>query len=113
MVPAHIMPLERLPLTRNGKVDRQALPLPTSRPAGAEAAEPADETSALLLSAWSDVLGDNELTVDDDIFGRGANRTDVLTVYRRSGAAAGIRLPDMFVHHTIRGLVRGRATPGS
>ena len=109
MVPAHIMPLERLPLTRNGKVDRQALPLPTSRPVGAEAAEPEDETSALLLSEWRDVLADNELTVDDDIFGRGANRTDVLTVYRRAGAAAGIRLPDMFVHHTIRGLLRSRA----
>jgi amino acid adenylation domain-containing protein len=105
MVPAHIMPLERLPLTRNGKVDRQALPLPTSRQVAAEA-EPQDETSVLLLSQWREVLGDNQLTVDDDLFGCGANRTDVLTVYRRAGAAAGIRLHDMFVHHTIRSLAQ-------
>jgi amino acid adenylation domain-containing protein len=113
MVPAHIMPLERLPLTRNGKVDRQALPLPTSRQVGAEAVEPEDETSVLLLAEWRDVLGDNDLTVDDDIFARGANRADVLTVYRRAGAAAGMRLPDMFVHHTIRSLVQTRNSQGS
>ena len=70
MVPAHIMPLERLPLTRNGKVDRQALPLPTSRPRGVERAEPDDGTSVLLVSQWREVLGDSELTVDDDLFGR-------------------------------------------
>ncbi|MFC9854722.1 non-ribosomal peptide synthetase [Streptomyces prasinus] len=58
MVPAAVVVLPALPLTRNGKVDRAALPAPGAldfaRPAHEE---PRDGTERILAGIWSEVLG--------------------------------------------------------
>jgi len=69
MVPAALMPVDELPLTANGKLDRNRLPEPRwERDAAAEFVAPRTDTEKQLLAIWSDVLGVPEISVHDDFF---------------------------------------------
>ncbi|HVR06846.1 MAG TPA: amino acid adenylation domain-containing protein, partial [Thermoanaerobaculia bacterium] len=56
MVPAAFVFLDRLPLTRNGKLDRASLPAPAA-PAAAAPAPSAGPFEQLLAGIWAEVLG--------------------------------------------------------
>ncbi|QWP75369.1 amino acid adenylation domain-containing protein [Lysobacter sp. K5869] len=56
MVPAAIVPVDRIPLTRNGKVDLRALPAPETAPA-ADIEPPANAAEAGLVALWAQLLG--------------------------------------------------------
>lgn len=79
MVPAVIMPIEQLPLTANGKIDRTALPAPAhSRPdnnAAETTRDPHVETpvQATLARAWSEVLGVDDIKPGDNFFELGGD----------------------------------------
>ncbi|MFD8478109.1 amino acid adenylation domain-containing protein [Kitasatospora sp. NPDC059673] len=74
LVPARIVRLDALPLTRNGKVDRTALPLPeTAAPDLAGYAAPRDDLERFLCEQWQQVLGRELVGLDDDFFDLGAS----------------------------------------
>ena len=74
MVPSVFVPLERLPLTANGKIDRQALAtLAVERPSGGAAAAARSQTEHTLVEIWAELLGVAEIRVDDDLFDLGAH----------------------------------------
>ena len=56
MVPAHVVELRALPHTPNGKLDRNALPQPTTVRAHTAVA-PANELERTIVAAWCTVLG--------------------------------------------------------
>jgi aryl carrier-like protein len=57
MMPTAIMTLEALPLTRNGKLDRRALPVPvTAERYAADHVPPRGPAEALLARVWEEVL---------------------------------------------------------
>ena len=58
MVPSHLMVLDALPLTANGKIDRRALPQPElAAGAGADAVAPLQsDTERRLATVWAEVL---------------------------------------------------------
>ncbi|MDO8778570.1 MAG: amino acid adenylation domain-containing protein [Burkholderiaceae bacterium] len=56
MVPAFFVPLEHLPLTTNGKLDRRALPKPEEL-VSAQTAPPRDDTEARVAEVMARVLG--------------------------------------------------------
>ncbi|MGZ5787773.1 MAG: AMP-binding protein, partial [Ramlibacter sp.] len=67
MVPAFFVPLERLPLTTNGKLDRAALPKP-ELPATGVGAAPQDGVEAKIAALMAQVLGLTELPGRDASF---------------------------------------------
>lgn len=74
MVPAHIMVLEELPLTGNGKIDKKALPKPDGRDESEVAyVAPRNETEASLAKIWGEVLGLGKIGVQDLFFDVGGN----------------------------------------
>ena len=107
VIPSSFVRLERLPLTGHGKVDRAALPLPpTERPLLAardvEARTPAEQA---LVAIWSEVLGLQEIGVDDDFFELGGDSMhciQIVTAARDRGLSFGAR--DLFAHPTVAGL---------
>ncbi|MFN8474508.1 MAG: amino acid adenylation domain-containing protein [Anaerolineae bacterium] len=104
MVPSAIVPLEAIPLTPNGKIDRRALPAPQfvhSEPPSASG-EPGNETEAALAAIWADLLGLERVGVNDNFFELGGD--SILSI--RVVAAAhrrGLRISarDLFQHPTI------------
>jgi thioesterase domain-containing protein/acyl carrier protein len=75
MVPSSYTFLEKLPLTRNGKFDRSALPAPTEASiVQSEHSDPArNPTEETLASIWAEVLGLPHIGIHDNFFDLGGH----------------------------------------
>src|SRR5206468_901185 len=73
MVPAVIVPLDALPITPNGKVDRRRLPAPAGeRPTLAETyAAPRTKAESILARLWAEVLRLDRVGIHDNFFALG------------------------------------------
>ncbi len=95
MVPAAYVPLEQLPLTGNGKLDRAALPAPDGVAHGARAyAAPVGPVETTLAGIWSEILGVERVGRDDHFFTLGGHSllaVRVLEKMRRAGLHADVR----------------------
>jgi amino acid adenylation domain-containing protein/FkbM family methyltransferase len=106
MVPAAFVLMEKLPLTANGKLDRQALPLPAaddkSQPAQAAAA-PRSETEKALCAIWSELLKVDNVGIHDDFFDLGGQSlTAIRAVSRiRDTFRVDVPLRNLFEHPTV------------
>ncbi|WP_354644170.1 amino acid adenylation domain-containing protein [Kitasatospora camelliae] len=70
LVPAVFVPLDALPVTRNGKLDRKALPAPDLDRLQAERpyTAPRDAVEERLCALWQQVLGVERVGVEDEFF---------------------------------------------
>jgi amino acid adenylation domain-containing protein len=109
MVPSAFVILEKLPLTANGKLDRRALPAPsTSRPdLDQEYEAPQTLAEEVLTTIWTSVLGIDKIGIHDNFFALGGDSIlsiQVVALANRRGV--NISLPQLFQHQTIRDLAR-------
>jgi aryl carrier-like protein len=104
VVPAAFVRLDALPLTGHGKVDRDALPVPSvDRPRiGTPFVEPSSPTQWLLAEIWGEVLGLGKVGIHDDFFDLGGESMrciQIASIARERGLAFAPR--DLFLHPTI------------
>ncbi|MFE5698927.1 condensation domain-containing protein, partial [Streptomyces erythrochromogenes] len=94
MVPAVFVPLDDLPLTPSGKVDRRSLPAPEFRPdvSATDYEAPRNATEQLLAEVWSEVLGVEKVGIHDNFFDLGGDSILSIQVVSRARQALGIRL---------------------
>ncbi|MBO4122683.1 amino acid adenylation domain-containing protein, partial [Cupriavidus gilardii] len=105
MVPAHIIALDRLPVTANGKLDRRALPEPVSKVNGYLA--PRNDIETLLAQVWQQILGVERVGITDNFFELGGD--SILSIQAISRARrVGLRFTpkDLFLHQTIQALAQ-------
>ncbi|MGE6764045.1 non-ribosomal peptide synthase/polyketide synthase, partial [Corallococcus interemptor] len=95
MVPAAFVPMEALPLTSNGKVDRKALPAPDASVLRASHAyeAPATPLEAKLAALWSEVLRVPTVGRTDNFFELGGHSLLATQLVARVRAALDIELP--------------------
>src|SRR5580692_8375282 len=107
-IPPDIARLERLPLTRNGKVDRRALPKP-SRAIAAAGAAPDGETEQRLMAIWERLLERPVAGTDRSFFELGGHSLKVPKLVAAIREEMGVDLPLMAVFRTptVRGLAAG------
>jgi hypothetical protein len=114
MVPAAFSFLENLPLTENGKIDRDALAKnDRHEPRVATYLAPRSELEAILAGIWADVLHLARVGVQDNFFDLGGDSLLSFQIISRA-EYAGIQLtPRMiFQHQTIADLAASlRARP--
>jgi amino acid adenylation domain-containing protein len=117
MVPPTIEPLERLPLTPSGKVDRRALPEP-KRIAAEDYAAPRNRIEEKLVELWSRVLlegGKQEdgngkksiaIGIDDNFFRLGGHSLTAIVLVAELHREFNMKMPiaELFRTPTIRGL---------
>ncbi|MBP2479051.1 amino acid adenylation domain-containing protein [Crossiella equi] len=95
MVPSLWAFLDALPLTPSKKVDRKALPAPEiDRPdLAVPYLAPRNPTEELIAGIWGEVLGIDQVGVEDDVFALGAHSLLATRVLARLNAVFGIELP--------------------
>ena len=92
MQPHAIVALPALPLTRNGKVDRKALPDPARSPEHRFAA-PRGEIEERLAALWRDVLGAAQIGRDENFFDVGGHSLRATQLVSRIGREFGVEIP--------------------
>ncbi|MBN1204929.1 MAG: amino acid adenylation domain-containing protein [Myxococcaceae bacterium] len=107
MVPAHLVPLEQLPLNANGKVDRKALPAPDS--GGGDTGSyvaPRDEEERALAAIWAELLSVERVGATDDFFTLGGHSLLALRLLSRVERALKVklRLDSLFQASTLESL---------
>ena len=109
LLPSLFVPLPALPLNRNGKVDRHALPVPPAAIAQARRIRAAQgETERGVLAVWREVLGREDIGADEDFFALGGDSLSTLPLVFKLHAAFGVELPlaAVFASPTVAGLAR-------
>jgi amino acid adenylation domain-containing protein len=107
MVPSAFVPLETLPLTVNGKVDRRALPTLSDASQSASTAvssntvsAPATQTELTLIDIWQELLRLKQVTVHDNFFELGGHSLLATQMTSRIRDAFGLELPLQSVFET-------------
>jgi amino acid adenylation domain-containing protein/non-ribosomal peptide synthase protein (TIGR01720 family) len=93
MVPSVFVVLEKLPLTRNGKVDRRALPVPDFSVRAREGfVTPRTSVERVLTEIWSEILGLERISIEDNFFELGGDSILSLLITSRVKAAFDVPL---------------------
>jgi amino acid adenylation domain-containing protein len=112
MVPAILCPLEKLPLTPHGKIDRRGLPDPrlASAPPGAL---PETDLERRIAAIWQEVLGLPRVGINDNFFDLGGHSLNLIQVQMKLGGLAQreVTIVDMFRYPTVSALARFLSQP--
>ncbi|SME90659.1 amino acid adenylation domain-containing protein [Tistlia consotensis] len=112
LVPALIVEVAEVPLTPNGKVDWDRLPVPAAAPPRAAPAPrtplPQGEAAIRreLAAIWATLLGREEVGLDVSFFDVGGHSLLVVKLQERLAERFGVELPigELFAHPTLRRL---------
>lgn len=108
MLPAAYIPLESLPLTSSGKVDRRALPtLDDVQPDVATVyVAPRNELESQLAGIWADVLSVEKIGIQDNFFDVGGHSLLATQAISRINRELHVHIPlrDLFESPTIEDL---------
>jgi amino acid adenylation domain-containing protein len=110
MQPACFMILEALPLNSNGKVDRQALPVPetNSVEGSKEVAAARTPLEEVIAGIWGEVLGRKQVSIHDNFFACGGHSLLATQLISRIRAVLQVKIPlrSLFETPTIAGLAQ-------
>ncbi len=115
LLPSHIVRLESLPRTPNGKLDRRALPAPDAAPRRAKGEAPRTEEERLIADLFSEILQVESVGRDDDFFDLGGHSLLATQIISRLRQRVGAELPlrQIFSTPRVRDLAAALAEAGA
>ena len=93
MIPAAFVVLDSIPVNTNGKVDRKALPPPSSRAVGAGYSEPQTDLERMLAIVWQELLGVNRIGRHENFFDLGGHSLLAARLIARIEEETGQNIP--------------------
>ncbi|MEY2903748.1 MAG: hypothetical protein RLY89_2854 [Bacteroidota bacterium] len=92
MIPNELLVIKQMPLTPNGKVDRNALPIVVKQHSGKYLA-PRSTMENIIAKIWSSILSKQKVGIRDDFFEMGGHSNLAVLAMIRLEKETGIRLP--------------------
>ncbi len=116
MVPGHVVVLDAMPQTPNGKIDRKQLPAPEHADEGArtEYVAPTGDLEARIVEVWKDVLKLPKVGVRDNFFDLGGHSLLAIQLLRalKERLDRDLAITDVFRFPTVQALA-AHLTDGS
>lgn len=110
MIPHYFVPIEKIPLTTNGKVDRKALPSPKLSRLKLDVTyvAPATQLEKTISETWKELLGVDRVGVQDNFFDLGGNSLNIVMMEHKLKEALNIDIPvvTLFTYPTISSLTK-------
>ena len=105
MIPAYMMQIEAVPLTKNGKTDKKALPKIEAR-VSSEYAAPTTETEKMICEIFAEVLRVERVGINDGFFELGGHSLRATRLVNAIEEKTGVKLPlrDVFIYPTPKEL---------
>ncbi len=106
MVPSIFVEMEALPLSNNGKVDRNRLPLPETQAIEIESTAPTTDTEQTLIEIAQSVLNLESIGIHQNFFELGASSVSLVQIRNKLQTQWQRTIPmaDLFKHPTIHRL---------
>jgi nonribosomal peptide synthetase DhbF len=107
MVPSVFVPLEALPVTTNGKLDRKALPAPDPGTVAVAAKRgPRTPTEAMLCTLFAETLGVSAVDIDSSFFELGGHSLLAIRLGRRiqDEISASFPIAGVYTHPVVKDL---------
>jgi amino acid adenylation domain-containing protein/non-ribosomal peptide synthase protein (TIGR01720 family) len=105
MVPSAFVLLEAMPTTANGKLDRNALPIPAAAPPERQYVAPRTMTEAVLAEVFARVLGIERAGIEDNFFESGGDSILSVQVVSQARVRGLLVTPrQIFEHQTVAAL---------
>lgn len=114
MLPSHVMRVDCIPMSSNGKVNTALLPVPQPRHHTASTTQKWTPQQRLIQRVWLDVLDLDDLGLSDDVFEAGADSLSVIQFHATLRAAGlTVSVYDVFENPTVQSLatVVGQQVP--
>ncbi|MFA6539322.1 MAG: amino acid adenylation domain-containing protein [Negativicutes bacterium] len=105
MVPAYFVVMDSIPLTANGKIDKRALPQPELGERN-EYVAPSTDAELDIAKVWKDVLGIEEVGINDNFFNLGGNSIKAISVMAKLNTRFIVTINDIFLHQTLGELAK-------
>jgi amino acid adenylation domain-containing protein/non-ribosomal peptide synthase protein (TIGR01720 family) len=107
MIPSYFVRLEKIPLTANGKLDKNSLPLPKAASSTRYTA-PRSESERIMAKLWGEVLGLEKISITDSYFDLGGDSIKAIKLLSRINHQLKVNLGvvDLFTHETIEKLAK-------
>lgn len=102
MVPSRFLRIDSVPITPNGKLDYSALPDPMAQPRK-DFVAPRDEIEIKLSEIWSEILGIENISIEDNFLEIGIHSLNIMTMIANVYEEFEVELPleEVFNHATI------------
>lgn len=107
MIPKYYMQVEKIQLTKNGKVNKDNLPNLIMSPAKNNYTPPASEKEKELLKVWRSVLGIDDLSIEHNFFENGGDSLLLIKVLLEAEKKGyEITVKDMYLKPSVKELCR-------
>ncbi|WP_191559492.1 non-ribosomal peptide synthetase [Metabacillus idriensis] len=104
MIPSHFVYLDAMPVTSNGKINKNALPKDKiGEKVNRDMVSPRNGVETTLVEIWAKVLGVKDVSVNDSFFDAGGNSLTILRLQSTINKAFDLNLsiPDLFTYHSV------------
>ncbi|MBN1050268.1 non-ribosomal peptide synthetase [Clostridium botulinum] len=105
MIPSHFTQLDKFPLSSNGKISRRDMPEPKVDMDDriTKYATPRNEIEKLLVEIWKEVLGVDQIGIDDDFFELGGESIKAIRIISKLNKNKYVLdIKDLFANSNIR-----------
>ncbi|EJV87817.1 non-ribosomal peptide synthetase family protein [Bacillus cereus] len=103
MIPSYFMQIQDIPVTANGKIDRESLPLANSKiNTVAEYVEPRNDIEEKIAEVWKIVLGARNIGIYDNFFSVGGDSLKAIRAASMLSERFHIEINDIYKYQTIQ-----------